>query len=88
LNATKSRAAARTVTPAAFLGKALVTVVILVFVFVFGMPIVWLLLAPTKSSTELTGQPPFSFGSRTASSGSGPATPRSTREWPSSSPSS
>ena len=58
MNATK-----RTVTPARFLGRSLVTVVILFFAVVFGLPIVWLLLAPTKSSTELTGQPPFSFGS-------------------------
>lgn len=58
MNATK-----RALTPARFLGRALVTVVILFFVLVFGLPIVWLLLAPTKSATELTGQPPFSFGS-------------------------
>lgn len=58
MNATK-----RALTPARFLGRALVAVIILFFVFVFGLPIVWLLLAPTKSSTELTGQPPFSFGS-------------------------
>ena len=58
MNATK-----RALTPARFLGRALVTVIILFFVLVFGLPIVWLLLAPTKSPTELTGQPPFSFGS-------------------------
>ena len=63
MNATKSTTTKRALTPAAFLGRAFVTVIILFFVFVFGMPIVWLLLAPTKSSTELTGQPPFSFGS-------------------------
>ncbi|MFJ4036943.1 carbohydrate ABC transporter permease [Microbacterium sp. NPDC090007] len=50
-------------TPAAFLGRSFATVVILFFVLVFGLPIVWLLLAPTKSATELTGQSPFSFGS-------------------------
>jgi multiple sugar transport system permease protein len=50
-------------TPAAFLGRSFVTVIILFFVFVFGLPVVWLLLAPSKSSAELTGQPPFSFGS-------------------------
>jgi len=58
LNATK-----RVLTPAVFLGRSLVTVIILFFVFVFGLPVMWLLLAPSKSSAELTGQPPFSFGS-------------------------
>ncbi|WP_136588129.1 carbohydrate ABC transporter permease [Streptomyces sp. BPSDS2] len=58
MNATK-----RVTTPARFLGRSLVTVIILFFALVFGLPIVWLLLAPTKSATELTGEAPFSFGS-------------------------
>jgi multiple sugar transport system permease protein len=59
LNAIKKR----TQTPAAFLGRSFSAVVLLFFAVVFALPIVWLLLAPTKSATELTGQAPFSFGS-------------------------
>jgi multiple sugar transport system permease protein len=48
--------------PAAFLGRALQFLVLAFFAIVFGLPILWLLLAPTKNSTELTGDNPFSLG--------------------------
>jgi len=52
--------------PARWLGRVL-TVAVLVFAAVFFvLPLVWLLLAPTKSTTQLNGlggEWPFSFGS-------------------------
>jgi multiple sugar transport system permease protein len=50
-------------TPGQWIGRALVTIVLLVFAAFFILPIVWLLLAPTKSNNELLLNGPFSFGS-------------------------
>ena len=50
-------------TPAQWIGRALVTIVLLVFAAFFILPIIWLLLAPTKSNTQLLLESPFSFGS-------------------------
>jgi multiple sugar transport system permease protein len=50
-------------TPAQWIGRALVTIVLLVFAAFFILPIVWLLLAPTKSNNQLLLESPFSFGS-------------------------
>jgi multiple sugar transport system permease protein len=50
-------------TPAQWIGRALVTIVLLVFAAFFILPIIWLLLAPTKSNNELLLNSPFSFGS-------------------------
>ena len=50
-------------TPGQWIGRALVTIVLLVFVAFFVLPIIWLLLAPTKSNTQLLLDGPFSFGS-------------------------
>ena len=50
-------------TPGQWIGRALVTIVLLVFVAFFVLPIIWLLLAPTKTNTQLLLDGPFSFGS-------------------------
>jgi multiple sugar transport system permease protein len=53
----------RALTPAQWIGRAVVTMVLLVFAAFFILPIIWLLLAPTKSNTQLLLESPFSFGS-------------------------
>lgn len=53
----------RALTPGQWIGRALVTMVLLVFAAFFILPIIWLLLAPTKSNTQLLLESPFSFGS-------------------------
>jgi multiple sugar transport system permease protein len=47
-------------------GKTIAGVVLAVFVLFFAIPIVWLLLAVTKSSKQLVVANPFSFGSWSA----------------------
>lgn len=52
--------------PARWLGRVLAVALIAFFVLFFVIPLAWLLLAPTKSTTELyglKGEKPFSFGS-------------------------
>jgi multiple sugar transport system permease protein len=52
--------------PARWLGRVLVIAVLVFFSVFFVLPLVWLLLAPTKSQSQLTGlggEGPFSFGS-------------------------
>ncbi|MET0725115.1 MAG: carbohydrate ABC transporter permease [Leifsonia sp.] len=53
----------RAVTPGQWIGRALVAIVLLSFVAFFIVPIVWLILAPTKSNNQLLLDGPFSFGS-------------------------
>jgi multiple sugar transport system permease protein len=53
----------RAVTPGRWIGRALVTMVLLVFAAFFILPIIWLLLAPSKSNNQLLLESPFSFGS-------------------------
>lgn len=50
-------------TPAQWIGRALVTIILLVFAAFFILPIIWLLLAPTKTNNQLLLDGPFSFGS-------------------------
>jgi len=49
--------------PGRWMGRAAAFVVAGFFVIFFALPIVWLLLAPTKSARELLLNNPFSFGS-------------------------
>ena len=52
--------------PARWLGRVLAFALIAFFVVFFVIPLAWLLLAPTKSTTQLyglNGEQPFSFGS-------------------------
>ena len=53
----------RALTPGQWIGRAFVTIVLLVFAAFFILPIIWLLLAPTKSNNQLLLESPFSFGS-------------------------
>lgn len=53
----------RALTPGQWIGRALVAIVLLSFVAFFIVPIVWLILAPTKSNNQLLLDGPFSFGS-------------------------
>ncbi|GAA1054973.1 sugar ABC transporter permease [Agromyces luteolus] len=53
----------RALTPAQWIGRALVAVVLLAFAAFFILPIIWLLLAPTKTNSELLLSGPFAFGS-------------------------
>ncbi len=48
--------------PAQWLTKVLVGVVLVVFTLFFVIPIIWLLLAPTKTAGQLLADGPFSFG--------------------------
>lgn len=57
---TRDRQAARS--PRGWLGRALAIVVALVFVVFFVLPLIWLLLAPTKTPLQLLTQNPFMFG--------------------------
>ena len=53
-------------TPTRWLGRALVIAVLAFFSVFFALPLAWLLLAPTKSTSQLNGlggEQPFSFGS-------------------------
>ncbi|MFI8632308.1 carbohydrate ABC transporter permease [Microbacterium sp. NPDC077663] len=62
--ATRARSAKRAdLSPARWIGRALVVVILAVFVLFFAVPIVWLLLAPTKTARQLLLDGPFAFGS-------------------------
>jgi multiple sugar transport system permease protein len=66
LTATSLRVAPVGQSPTRFLGRAFTIVVLAFFSVFFVLPLAWLLLAPTKSTTELNGlhgESPFSFGS-------------------------
>jgi multiple sugar transport system permease protein len=66
LSATSLRVAAARPAPARWLGRALAIVLLAFFSVFFVIPLAWLLLAPTKSTTQLNGlngEHPFSFGS-------------------------
>jgi multiple sugar transport system permease protein len=49
--------------PAAWIGRVLVVAVVLFFVVFFILPLVWLLLAPSKTPLELLSSNPFAVGS-------------------------
>jgi multiple sugar transport system permease protein len=53
----------RTLSPGQWLGRALVTIVLAVFTAFFILPIIWLILAPTKTNNQLLLDSPFSVGS-------------------------
>jgi multiple sugar transport system permease protein len=66
LTATSLRVVPSAPAPARWLGRVLVGAVLVFFSVFFVLPIAWLLLAPTKSQSQLTGlngELPFSFGS-------------------------
>jgi multiple sugar transport system permease protein len=45
------------------LSRAARIVILLLFAFFFGVPLLWLLLAPSKTNNELFSLPPLAFGS-------------------------
>ena len=49
--------------PAAWIGRVLVVAVVLFFIVFFILPLVWLLLAPSKTPLELLSSNPFAVGS-------------------------
>ena len=66
MSANSLRAVAATPAPARWLGRVFVIVLLAFFAVFFVIPLAWLLLVPTKSTTQLTGlhgEHPFSFGS-------------------------
>jgi multiple sugar transport system permease protein len=52
----------RVLSPGQWLGRALAAVVALFFAIFFALPLVWLILAPTKTPRELLTGGPFDFG--------------------------
>jgi len=66
LSATDLRTRAARPGPARWLGRVLTIAVLAFFAVFFVLPLAWLLLAPTKTTTQLNGlhgEQPFSFGS-------------------------
>lgn len=66
MTATSLRAVQPGQGPARWLSRAVIIVVLGFFAVFFVIPLAWLLLAPTKSTTQLNGlngEQPFSFGS-------------------------
>ena len=66
MTATGLHAVSAAPAPARWLGRVLAIAVLAFFSVFFVLPLVWLLLAPTKSTTQLNGlngEQPFSFGS-------------------------
>ena len=61
--AASARRSRPTATPGQWISRVLVVVLLAAFVLFFIVPIIWLLLAPTKSNNELLLEGPFSFGS-------------------------
>jgi multiple sugar transport system permease protein len=63
-NSLSARTRRRTpVSPAAWIGRVLVIAIVLFFVVFFVLPLVWLLLAPSKTPLELLSANPFAVGS-------------------------
>ncbi len=66
MTATSLRVVPSAPAPARWLGRVVVAAVLVFFSVFFVLPLAWLLLAPTKSQSQLTGlggESPFSFGS-------------------------
>ncbi|HEX4092109.1 MAG TPA: carbohydrate ABC transporter permease [Trebonia sp.] len=53
----------RTAAPRTVLSRVVWLIVVAGFVIFFALPVLWLLLAPTKTDPELVSQAPLSFGS-------------------------
>ncbi|CAN5257467.1 carbohydrate ABC transporter permease [soil metagenome] len=66
MTATSLRVVPSAPSPARWLGRVLVAAVLVFFSVFFVLPLAWLLMAPTKSQSQLNGlngELPFSFGS-------------------------
>ena len=55
--------AAGAMTPGQWMGRALAILILVVFVLFFVVPLVWLVLAPTKTDRQLLLDAPFALGS-------------------------
>ena len=56
-------AGASGISPGAWLGRAAAILLLLVFALFFVVPLVWLVIAPTKTDRQLLLDAPFAFGS-------------------------
>jgi multiple sugar transport system permease protein len=61
--ATAERASARRITAGSLVGPGIRILVLLAFAVFFGVPLLWLLLAPTKTNSQLLSWYPLAFGS-------------------------
>lgn len=50
-------------TPGQWMGRAVAILILIVFVLFFVVPLIWLVLAPTKTDRQLLLEVPFAFGS-------------------------
>lgn len=50
------------ITPGQWLGRAVAILILVLFVLFFVVPLVWLVLAPTKTDRQLLLEAPFAFG--------------------------
>ncbi len=55
-------APARTLTPSEWLGRVVAILVLVLFALFFVVPLVWLVIAPTKTDRQLLLEMPFAFG--------------------------
>lgn len=55
-------ARAQDLSPAAWLGRAFGVLILIVFALFFVVPLIWLLIAPTKTDRQLLLDAPFAFG--------------------------
>jgi multiple sugar transport system permease protein len=53
---------ARALTPSEWLGRAVAILLLIVFALFFLVPLIWLLIAPTKTDRQLLLEMPFAFG--------------------------
>jgi multiple sugar transport system permease protein len=49
-------------TPGQWMGRAVAILILMVFVLFFVVPLIWLVLAPTKTDRQLLLEAPFAFG--------------------------
>lgn len=62
LETVPGRRVVRTVTPGEWLGRTFAVLLLVVFALFFVVPLIWLLLAPTKTDRQLLLDHPFAFG--------------------------
>ncbi len=62
MSAHENSGPARALTPAEWLGRAVTILVLITFALFFVVPLIWLLIAPTKTDRQLLLEMPFAFG--------------------------
>ena len=58
----ETRIGKRTLSPGEWLGQAFAVLVLIVFALFFIVPLIWLVIAPTKTDRQLLLEAPFAFG--------------------------